>query len=439
MSEQENRLAEYTKFLEEFIAASDANKNKFIHFFSTHFLHNPGFTDLLKEKKDLKEKYITQWGTTFNIFKIISPSFYYEKLHSQLIKALLDPKTPCIANKQYMYIFVNLLKKKIDPDCHFMNNYKVKIEEPLSGMDEKGSIDILIHDNEKAIIIENKSNNAVDTNNQLAKYYKYVDEIMGLNVLAIVYLVLDPMKYPSFENYSDEYKEVLIPKIIKVLNIVPIIDPKGSVDFVHGFLEQCLSFAEKDNNQTAVMFIKQFLRLFKFLGGDYMSSEIDKKLFEKIFESKDSISIANTITEMVNNKGKYIKEIVCDALIPELQKIEFEYFSSDTLGLNIAEDINAVFCYESGYPLAFGFCSCNNNPIPEEAKPILKNLLEEDEFKKDFPDFLTGTDWDGWLVKAINFENFSNAPIQETKDYFSKCLPERYKSLIKKTKERLNL
>jgi hypothetical protein len=420
-------------FLEEYSTKCDKIRNKYFQ-----YINQPFFTRHLEENKQIKHDYIDQWDNDFNIFKIITPTFYeYEKLHSNLIRALFDPETPEIANYHYLAIFVDLLKKKNPKILHhdFGNNYCVKLEESIK-IEDKGSIDILIHDETYAIIIENKSHNAPDTNNQLAKYYKHI-EGAGLKVLSVVYIPLDPNKAPSFD-YDDEYKDY-IPKIQNVLVILPVINSKSTDDdFVHGFLNKCLERTK--GNQTATMFLEQFIRLFKYLGGNNMFLNSNKKLFEKIFETKESILIAQDIVKLYNDRQRYITILFFDSFIPKLKERKFESFKNiddnTAFMFPILKDIYFVFhCNEYNYNLfSFGFLTPERDFSDEERK-VLTDLLNDKEYSKHSYDIQQGKFENCWVVKGVDLLDFGT--VQETINYFEKLLLDRYESIVEKAKEKL--
>jgi hypothetical protein len=421
-------------FLEEYSTNCDVIKNKY-----HEYIMHPSFIKLIEAKRQVKQDYIDQWDNTFNLFKIITPTFYeYEKLHSNLIKALFDPDTPEIANYHYLAIFVDLQKKKNPKIIHhdFGSDYCSKLEESIN-IGDKGSIDILIHDETHAIIIENKSHNAGDTNNQLAKYYKHIEGV-GLKVLSVVYIPLDPNKAPSFD-YDDEYKEY-IPKIQNVLVILPVISSKSTDDdFVHGFLNKCLE--KTKGNQTATVFLEQFIRLFKYLGGNNMFLNSNKELFKKIFETKESILIAHDIAELYTEKLYYITILFFESFIPRLQKLKFESSKSiddnSTFMSPLLEDIYfAFYCSEKYYNLfSFGFFTPERIFSDEERKE-LSDLLNNKEYSKHSCDVQTNFS-DNWVVKGVDLLDLDNVTVQETISYFEKLLLDRYESIFGKAKEKL--
>jgi uncharacterized protein YrzB (UPF0473 family) len=389
----------------------------------------------LDQKEYINKKYIWQWDESFNLFKIISPKFYnYERLHSEIIGAIFNINTPEIANKKYLEYFIKLLMKKEEKikNHDFGENYIVKLEESIK-IDDRGSIDILIYDDTDAIIIENKIHNARDTENQLAKYYKHVTEIMNKNIIAIVYLPLDPNKNPLLSKYYDGY-EIYSQKIKDVLVNLPVISINGQNDFVHGFLVGCCKLAEIMENSTAKVFFEQYMQLLKYLGGNFMALGNEKELFVELFKTKKSISITNDIVNIVENKSFYLKLLFCDSFIESLKEMHFESFEGNSeMRLKIDEELFLVFYHREDEQLAFGFRS--EKKIPNEKRKILENLLKENEYTDHFSDIL---DWgEKWVCKEIKINDFGDVPINETIQFFTKYLLERYASLKEKSINRM--
>jgi hypothetical protein len=417
-------LKAYQNFLDKTVQETTEMMGSFNNFLNETFIEN-----YLRKKIYINENYIQQWDELFNLFKIISPQFYQrERLHSEIIGAIFDTKTPEIANKIYLKKFIELLmRKEKNIKLHdFMDNYTVKLEEPIH-IDDKGSIDILIYDDTDAIIIENKIHNARDTKNQLAKYYKHVTEIMEKNVIAIVYLPLDPNKNPSLSSYHSGY-EKYSPTINKILVSIPVISINGINDFVHGFLDCCYKIAKNLENYTAMVFLKQYIQLLKYLGGKSMALGNEKELFAEFFKTKKSISIINDIVEIVENKSLYLKLLFCDSFIKELQSKNFESFEGNSeMRLKLSEDLFLVFYHWEDEKLGFGFRS--EKRIPDKKRTALKNLLKDEKYSDHFSDLL---DWgDDWVCKEIKILDFGDVPINETIKFFTKLLLDSYASLKK--------
>jgi hypothetical protein len=401
----------------------------------SHFIGGKFTKKYFEQKEYINKKYIQQWDELFNLFKIISPRFYsHERLHSEIIGAIFDVHTPEIANKIYLEHFISLLinKEKKIKYHDFDKNYIVKLEEPIK-IGDRGSIDILIYDDTDAIIIENKIHNARDTENQLAKYYKHVTEIMNKNIIAIVYLPLDPNKNPLLSNYYNGY-EIYFHKIKEVLVNIPVISTDGLNDFVHGFLVGCCELARKIKNNTAKIFFEQYIHLLKYLGGNFMALSNEKELFAELFKTKKSISIANDIVKIVGSKSLYLKLLFCDSFIENLKEMHFESFEGDSeMRLKITEGISLVFYHWEKDELLFGFRS--EKKIPNEKRKILENLLNENEYTDHFSDIL---DWgEEWVCKEVKINDFGDVPINETVQFFTNLLLKRYTSLKEKAINKL--
>ena len=134
------------------------------------------FDEALKKRKDFE--------LGFNVFSLVSDTYYKENFHSEILFCLLDPEGAHSEGRLFLDKFLDFLN--IDK-----NNYKtdIKVYNEYRILDRR-RIDILIRSKENAIIIENKINGATDMENQLIDYYKYCkNEKLGVD--AILYLSLD--------------------------------------------------------------------------------------------------------------------------------------------------------------------------------------------------------------------------------------------------------
>jgi hypothetical protein len=443
-----NNLTKYKLLINTINNTAKKINNNYINFISANYFNNY----ILKKNKNYRD-YIEQWDNDFNLFKVISPKYYYEKLHSDIIYTIFNLETPDIKNEEYLKLFIKLLNRniKIKIKHDFGERYRVEKEKQIE--DDKGSIDILISDEEYAIIIENKINNAPDTNNQLAKYYKYVKEKMNLTVVAVVYLPLDPDKKPMLEYYYDGY-ENYEPEIRNVLTIIPVISKDGKDDFVHGFISFCCSLSKDINNQIALMFFEQYKKLLKYLGGNFMATKNDKELFLELYKTKESISIVKDIMEIMKNRSFFTYLTFCDKFIPELEKTEMKFESYDNghhMRAKIAESIDDIYLgfhnyYEKDKPLKdeqlfFGFSS--EKKIKGKKLAKLKSILNEKEFNDYFGE-VEDLDWNNnpnlyMVFKRIRLHKNEdeNEPISKKIDFFTKLLIRKYSELKDISKKKL--
>ena len=159
---------------------------------------------LIVDMLDLHREYVKIEKTDigFNIFTLCSDKYYRENFHSDIIKAFLDPTEKHNEGNKYLHIFIDLL------NCvNNQNHIKKSDFENASVEREKQHIDILVADetSKKAIIIENKINNAGDQHRQLPRYY---DKLKGdYDVVAIIYLTLNNSKKPYTSDWTNEEKE----------------------------------------------------------------------------------------------------------------------------------------------------------------------------------------------------------------------------------------
>jgi hypothetical protein len=137
-----------------------------------------------------------------SIFKEISPVFYRENFHSDIIAYYLE-------NKEVKKIFFNYLNQNIKKDN---SSNKINFNDYAKGIikREKGKIDILLQNNDfsKAIIVENKSNNASDQIKQIYRYYNLLTK-KGILVEAIFYLSKSTISFPDLHDIKDSEKQAI--------------------------------------------------------------------------------------------------------------------------------------------------------------------------------------------------------------------------------------
>ena len=151
------------------------------------------YQDLKAENKKLIEQGVHDYSLMNALLKANDEV----RLHSRFIFSMINPDGLHYCGNQFLKVFLDLLpdelKSFIDPE-----NAKV--------FKEKGSIDLLIHDDNNFLIVENKLN-AVDQKYQITRYIQYVQkkffenrEDISSNI-AVIYLSKTKKK-PSSESES---------------------------------------------------------------------------------------------------------------------------------------------------------------------------------------------------------------------------------------------
>ena len=143
-----------------------------------------------------------------------------ELLHSEIIESFLNPKSEHQCGSFFLFNFFELIE--IDK-CHYETETEFNIYTEY-GIENQRRIDTLITWNGKAVIIENKLNDAVDQKDQLRDYYLSISK--EFEVLKIVYIPRDLSKKAPLDDLSDAVRKLVIniyPKdLIKWINNVPI-------------------------------------------------------------------------------------------------------------------------------------------------------------------------------------------------------------------------
>ena len=251
---------------------------------------------LIEEMLDLHREYVKIEKTDigFNIFTLCSDKYYRENFHSEIIKAFLDPREKYNEGNKYLHIFIDLL------NCvNNQNHIKKSDFENTSVETEKQYIDIRVIDDvsKKAIIIENKINNAVDQKRQLPKYY---DKLKGdYEIVAIVYLTLNDSKQPNKSDWTDEDKTA-IDKILKLIPAWSADDSKPNL--LDNWVSQSIINSE---NADGLLLLKQYGKILKFLNTNSMDTTILEKFHEQLMEG-DNYETAISMKNMLNDLPKYL-------------------------------------------------------------------------------------------------------------------------------------
>ncbi|MBN2893449.1 MAG: PD-(D/E)XK nuclease family protein [Bacteroidales bacterium] len=238
--------------------------------------------------REISELYLenlkAQGNTKNNIFSFISKNYHYENYHSDILTYLLSADSELFDN------FIELLGlNKLD-----YQNTLVQKEYQIENNVKSGRIDILITDNvaKKAIIIENKMNNAVDQENQLERYYEAIKH-KGFTIEKTIYLSLEGNKEPPYTEFPVE-KYAAIGKnnsIYKWLNNY------------NNKLIEANDFKTNNNKKDLFSIIYQYLKLLKNLKGEVMNDQIMDKLLDYFKENKRDLHTLFSLYQIIENNN----------------------------------------------------------------------------------------------------------------------------------------
>lgn len=333
--------------------------------------------------ENIRNEYGLKERIGFNIFTSISELYYMENFHSDIIKYIIDPSTEIIGNRGNVSGFLRLINSKTK-SLDFGN---IHVER------ETGKIDILIYDDKNAIIIENKINNAIDQQNQLARYMKKINQ-KKLNLIAIVYLTLIPGKVPD-TNYSPEYRKYINQVQEKIVHISAV-NGKMKNDLVHSYLPDCI---RQCNNETAKVYIDQYRKLLMHLGGEALMKETSKKMIEGIYESKERIGLIMDINEIWQDRANIIGEIIQDYIMEKDSQYSHHPYGN-TIHKKISDEVSYAFCTDGSF--GFIYSPSIQKAIPRNRKEYM-SILEDDYFAK----YTSNVECDdGWIFRKLNLEEY---------------------------------
>jgi hypothetical protein len=350
------------------------------------------YSSYIQKLQKLRKDYNISDNSNFNIFSSISDVYHKENLHSDIIRLILDPETDEIGNPENIKLFVKMLRKK-KPELKIMLGKNVNVER------EKGRIDILLYDDENAIIIESKINYHEDEPNQIGGYYEKISKEWRVN--AIVYLTLTP------EQTLNEKRSIKNPKTrkkIKELGLIipiPVIDEKGETNFSDHFIGECY----KVNSKKVIprVYYSEYNKLLKHLGGDAMFMDEDMVVIKEIYEDKQKLQNFTLFGGLWKRKDKVITKIIRELL----QEKNFQMHIDDKIFMCRKIDADVSLCFHLKN-FTFGFIYTPGtkksfSKVREELESLLKKKELKDIFCKDDTESDETTVW-----RCINFNKMGS-------------------------------
>ena len=316
-----------------------------------------------KSKESVQDK-------SFNVFTIVSDLYYRENFHSDIMRFFLAPTENHGEGRLFLTTFISMLNKlgrRIDPQ-DYCDAVVVR---------EEGKIDVLIKSeiNKKAIVIENKINNAGDMPRQLPRYYDYLSPCYSID--AIVYLPLQRSKLPDMSDWSEEDKSNVCP----LLDIIPFYDKSNIINIVDDWL---MPTAKKIKNTDVLSVLRQYISLIKILNANIMDTIILEKFYRELLQ-KDNLKSAQSIRNMMNELPNYMALRIQDKFGARCHPFSklwiygnhdavFEGAVVDNIYLKMD-----IWCYEFGYDVLF-WSPEDKNASENEFKMLINSIKSLDGF-----------------------------------------------------------
>lgn len=353
-----------------------------------------------------------------NMFSAVF-KFKLENFHSEILRRILDPATPETGDERFLNLFVDTLIK-INPNVKRHNfTANVHVECEASGSREEGRIDIYIYDDDYAVIIENKINQAQDQPNQLAKYLKAA-KAQKKEVIAVVYIPKFEDCEPPLDSYDEPYKE-FVPEINEKLVVLPAINRRnGKNDIANGFITQCVNLTDINSPQNYML--SQYAKLLKTIEGDSkMTESIDREFIEEFYKDKKNIGRAECIASVWENReallGGILRKPLWDKLKSELSFYEPEAY---TLYFDISDKLRLVFYSEPDTPeMHIGFLIDENfiDKNHKDNKLVLNEKLNDILRGPYFIDSKWDAEYKNWFTKKFCYGEYKDT-LDEIQNYF---------------------
>ena len=361
---------------------------------TTQFVNSQQLSHLAEKfETNLKKRNV---DVGFNLFSIISDVYYRENLHSDILTAFLDPNGKHQEKDKFLRAFLEFLQKR---------QVKIQASNYLNAhvLREEGRIDILIADekSQRAIIVENKINDAPDMLRQLPRYLEHVKS-MNYSCDAIIYLRLNGNSGPDTTRWTADDRSQVMP----ILHVVCAYDDSEN-DLLNGWILKCKSLAI---NPEAQHILRQYGDIIKKLGGNIMNKPIMEEFYKVICEGnnlKTALSLKAMLDDLVQFRVEKIITTFKSDLTPFGKIANYNNYDAYFTGLFWKEAHLGldVWVLPESYALTFWD---RNDDLGKKgyARTVIEKMGCLDEFK-----------FDGKFTKKVEFA----FPSQEAKliDYIS--------------------
>jgi hypothetical protein len=373
--------------------------------------HIKRITDMLSENElqqiatDYDASMAQKGNVGFNVFQLVSDLYYRENFHSDVICEFLNPNGSHGQGDRYLMAFLDMLID--DHTALLKNDFKDANVDKEVHTNENRRIDILIKDDrsKKAIIIENKINNAEDMYRQLPHYYQHMRS-QGYDVVGIVYIPLsDNNKEPDHTDWEQEEIET----IKSVIHIIPAYAGKEKTNlYTHWLLPSILCTDDIDCAST----LRQYAKLIRYLNINTMDQSILEKFYQ-FLKKDDNMKTVMSVQNMMNNLPEYLVTRIANHYSNEdVSPFERAFkWHNNTDGWNFSFD-NLQFKGNS-YALGISFDQSYIISFGNGKDSNIKKTFSSLKILREFND-------DNWSSKA--FDIFEEDKVFQTIDEFLKEL-----------------
>jgi prepilin-type processing-associated H-X9-DG protein len=328
------------------------------------FLHREEFTQI---RQELEKACLQKSACSFNAFSLSSYNTHYENFHSDIIKAILDPQGVHNEGNLFLELFIEFL------NVHY--NLKLNIADYIDSNVERenGRIDVGIRnwESSKAIIIENKINNAPDMDNQLLRYYNNCID-SGLQVELIIYLSMDGLKKAPLFN------EIKCNKDIAAFSNSPN-------DLATGWLDKCIMQSSNPNSKSL---LNEYYKLLQHLNGQAMENNASN-IFYEVINEENGLSTVENIVRFYNELPRYRMDNLVKKIDKNYQPFikQYRYKSNYQLYENYVDGIHRFkldIWFEQNGTANIVFWDGNSENWKEETRTIVQQKLKSINMLEEF-------------------------------------------------------
>ena len=241
----------------------------------------------------------------FNAFALVSDTYYRENFHSDVIRAILDPRSGHGEGVLFLEKFVKFISAEAKTDVLAKALREVVVNDSVEVVREEGRIDVKIKSESPkwTIIVENKINGASDMERQIPRYIEQCRE-RGENVVAVVYITASVKGLPSQDGWKVNDDIMVEPLLVPVIGYS---ETQSVRNLAEDWIGPCALAA---HGFHAKAILEQYAELLRHQSGETMNQDEIRNVMSSMAQNDIQYSellrvlqgMPHTLAEIVANR-----------------------------------------------------------------------------------------------------------------------------------------
>lgn len=237
----------------------------------------------LRENASRMRRISDRKGTSlcFNAFALVSDTYYRENFHSDVIRAILDPRAGHGEGPLFLKKFVEFITVEAEASgkpelANALRN--LVVDETAVVVREEGRVDVKIKAPKWTIIVENKINGAGDMDRQIPRYVEKCCG-QGEHVAAVVYLTASAKSFPSQNGWKRDDMKIVAPLLVPIIGFS---ETRSVRNLAEAWVGPCALAARGFHTKSI---LEQYAELLRHQSGETMNQDEIKGMLSSMAEN----------------------------------------------------------------------------------------------------------------------------------------------------------